>query len=75
MFTVISFDSKSIQIQTKRLTTYIKYDIFKHVQLGYCSTVHCSQSDTFGFEHSIQVYEYKYMEHRMIYIVITRSSK
>jgi hypothetical protein len=64
LFTVISFDSKLIQIQSKRLTTYIKYDIFKHFQLGYCITVHCSQSDTFDFEYSI--YEYKYMEQRMI---------
>ncbi len=51
----------------------IKYDIFKHFQLGYYITVHCSQSNTFDFEYSI--YEYKYMEQRMICTGITRSSK
>ncbi len=71
--TVISFDSKLLQIQSKRLTTYIQYDIFKHSQFGYCITVHCSQSDTFDFEYSI--HEYKYTKHQMVYTGITRSSK
>ena len=66
LFTVINFDSKTIEVQSKRLTTTIKYESFKHFQMGYCITTHCSQSDTFDFEYSI--YEYRYMEQCMIYI-------
>ena len=73
LFTVINFDSKTIEIQSKRLTTTIKHDLFKHFQMGYCITTHCSQSDTFDFEYSI--YEYRYMESRMIYTAITRAKK
>ena len=32
-FTVINFDSKTIEIQNNRLTTTIKHDLFKHFQM------------------------------------------
>ena len=73
LFTVINFDSKTIEMQSKRFTTIIKHESFKHFQIGYCITTHCSQSDTFDFEYSI--YEYRYMEESMIYTAITRAKK
>ena len=65
---------KTVNVGNKDLGQQIRNnEEFKHFQLGYCMTVHCSQGSTFDFDYSI--YEWQCFTKEMMYVAISRSTK
>ena len=64
---------KSVTVKSMPYIIKIKHEEFKHFQLGYCMTVHCSQGSTFDFDYSI--YEWQCFTKEMMYVAISRATK